>query len=73
MAMLDELGALLETAGIMQFDTEDREWHAVPGTYPANVAAAAWNFQGVMNDGSKGVHNPPYARALLQGSIDALQ
>jgi hypothetical protein len=73
MAMLDELGALLEAAGIMHYDAEDMEWHPVEGTYPANVAAAAWNFQGVMNDGSKGVHNPPYVRALLQGAIDAMQ
>jgi hypothetical protein len=72
-ASLEELGALLEAAGIMHYDDVDMEWHPVLGTYPANVAAAAWNFQGVMNDGSHGVHNPPYVRAILAASIAAMQ
>ena len=45
-ALLDELGALPETAGIMHY---------------------------VLNDGSLGVHNPAYVRALLEGSIAAMQ
>jgi hypothetical protein len=72
-ALLDELGALLETAGIMHYDAVDMEWHPVLGTYSADLAAAAWNFQGVMNDGSLGVHNPPYVRAMLEGAIAAIQ
>jgi hypothetical protein len=72
MAMLDELGVLIEEAGIGHYDAEDEEWHPVPGTYPANTTAAWWNFIGVVNDGSSGVHNPPYIKAILQGAIDAL-
>jgi len=69
-ALIDELGELLEAAGVAHFD--GTEWHPVPGTYPANQVAAWWNFNGVLNDGSVGVHNPPYIQAILQGAIDAL-
>ena len=71
-ALLDELGVLLEAVGIMHYDADDGEWHPVPGTYTADEAAAAWDFQGVMNDGSLGVHNPPYVKNLLEGAIAAL-
>jgi hypothetical protein len=72
-AKLDELAALLEARHIIHFDVDDGEWHVVnDATYPANLAAAAWNFFGVVNDKSLGVHNPAYIRALLQGSIDAV-
>jgi len=59
-------------AGIAHFDDDDGEWHPIPGTYPANVAAAAWNLFGIQGDGSFGVHNPHYIQGLLQGSIDEL-
>jgi Zn-finger protein len=70
--MLDELGVLLEASGAAHYDAVDGEWHPVPGTYPANTVAALWNFFGVINDGSLGVHNPPYIKGLLRGSIDAM-
>ncbi len=66
-ALLDELQALLVRSGIV-----DVAGHAVPGTYQANTAAAAWNFFGVVNDGSLGVHNPPYIKGILRGAIDAM-
>lgn len=69
-ALLDELGALLETSGAAHFD--GTEWHPVPGTYPANTVASLWNFLGVMNDGSLGVHNPGYVKAILEGAIAAM-
>jgi hypothetical protein len=71
-ALIHELGELLETAGIAHFDEEDGAYHPVEGTYPANVAAAFWNLAGAQNDGSLGVHNPPYIQAILQGAIDEL-
>jgi hypothetical protein len=83
--LLDELGHLIEEAGVGHYECETEtseddhphseevcEWHPVPGTYPANTVAAWWNFIGVVNDGSSGVHNPPYIKAILQGAIDAL-
>jgi hypothetical protein len=66
-ALLDELEALLETAGIVH------DGHVVQGTWPANTAAAAWNYFGVINDGSLGVHNPGYVKTILEGAIDALK
>jgi hypothetical protein len=45
----------------------------VPGIYPANVAKATWNYRTVLEDQSKGIHNPAYTNALLKNSIEALQ
>ena len=70
-ALLDELGVLIEASGVGHFDGE--AWHPVPGTYPANTVAAWWNFDGVIKDGSLGVHNPSYVKAILKGAIAALQ
>ena len=46
---------------------------AVQDTFPAHVAQAAWNWRFLMEDQSKGVHNPNYAKALLKNSIEALE
>jgi hypothetical protein len=46
---------------------------AVPGTYSAEVGQALWNFRTLLEDKSKGIHNPAYTRALLKNSIEALQ
>ena len=66
-ALEDELEALLEGIGILV------DGHIVPGTWPANQAAAAWNWFGVHYDGSKGVHNPGYIQTILKGAIDAIK
>jgi hypothetical protein len=70
--MLDDLGHKLEVAGIAHYDAATDHWGPVPGTYPANTVAAWWNFIGVVNDGSRGIHNPPYIKAILQGAINAM-
>ena len=44
----------------------------IPGTYPANVAQALWNYRTLLEDKSHGIHNPEYAKALLANSIEAL-
>jgi Zn-finger protein len=72
-ALLVELGHLLETAGIAHYDDVDEEWHPVPGTYSANVTAAFWNFIGVIEDRSLGLHNPRYVKGLLESSIAEIQ
>ncbi|MBD0851117.1 NapC/NirT family cytochrome c [Maribacter arenosus] len=61
------LAGLLETIGIVHED------HPVPGTYSILEAEAAWNYLLILEDGSKGVHNPKYAKALIKNSIEALQ
>jgi len=60
-AKLVALGALKESGS------------TIPGTWPANVAKALWNWKTLEEDKSHGIHNPAYARALLKNSLDALQ
>jgi len=42
---------------------------SVKTNWPAKFLEAAYNWQMVNNDGSKGVHNAPYAVGLLKASI----
>ncbi len=67
-SMLDELHGLLLANGIM-----DQSGLAVTGKYTAAQAGALWNYLLVEEDRSEGVHNPQYAKALLQAAIDALK
>jgi len=67
-ALLDDLEALLVTAGIYSTTTE----LAVAGTYSADVAGAYINWLTVKEDKSLGIHNPGYTEALLQNSIEKL-
>jgi len=43
------------------------------GTFPMVQAQAYFNWIGITEDRSEGVHNPPYVRALLLNSIAALK
>lgn len=67
-AMLDEVHDLLVTSGIMSDNGR-----SIPGVYPEAVASAMWNYKIVAYDASNGVHNPAFAKALLQQGLDALQ
>ena len=44
-----------------------------PRVVPAHVAQAIWNYKTLKEDGTNGLHNPKYAKALLANSIEALQ
>ena len=49
-------------------------YHPVRGDYPSAEAAALWNYIMIaIEDGSLGVHNPGYTKALLEASIADLQ
>lgn len=48
-------------------------YHPVKGTYPMVQAQAFFNWIGILEDRSFGVHNPKYTRALLINSIEALK
>ncbi|MBK8165440.1 MAG: NapC/NirT family cytochrome c [bacterium] len=64
--LLAELHALLLDAGYVNASGVPVTRSAVP----ADIAGAIWNFQFVgAEDRSNGVHNPAYARDLLQSSI----
>ena len=43
------------------------------GIFTTAEAQAAWNYMTLLEDASQGVHNPGYARALLENSIEALE
>ncbi len=52
----------------------DAEGHPVVGGYPAAQASALWNYIFIaIEDGSRGVHNPRYTKALLEAAVTALQ
>ena len=77
-ADLVQLRDLLVTKGLVKgtpnaTDPTIITYAAVSGTFPMVQAQAAFNYFGLMDDRSEGVHNPPYVRALLLNSIAALQ
>ncbi len=67
-ALLDELKALLVAEGLI---TESGS--GIVGTFSSEQVGALWNYKMVSEDRSLGVHNPQYAKALLQTAIDALK
>lgn len=74
-AQLIELRNKLAAAGILDTTASHGVFASdilFKGTYPSNLAAAAWNYLYVAADGSKGVHNPAYIKAILQNSIEAI-
>jgi hypothetical protein len=66
---LDELADLLRSIGIM---AAAPSVSSVSGTWSADVAAAFVNWQVLNEDKSHGIHNPPYARAILTNTIEAM-
>ena len=66
---LDDLEALLTTIGIYNPVTGLNN----AGTYPADVVGAFINFQILTEEGSYGIHNPGYVKALLDNSIAAME
>jgi hypothetical protein len=68
-AMLNELEAILLVRGLL-----DEEGHPAVAELPEAEAIALWNWILIAHeDGSKGVHNPDYTKALLEASLAALQ
>ena len=65
---LATLKQLLNDIGII--NDENR---SATGTYPVKQAQAAWNYMTLVEDKSKGIHNPAYTKALLKNSIEAVQ
>lgn len=62
--LLEELKGILEAKGVL-----DAEGHVVPETYTVDLAAAYYNYIGIEEDRSLGVHNPAYIKALLTNTI----
>ena len=68
--MLAELGKKLEAEGMYELNGN----YPVVGVYEAAKAQALWNYIYVaVEDGSLGVHNPAYTKALLEWSLDVMK
>jgi len=67
-ALIDELKDLLVAEGLI---TESGS--GITGTFTSVQAGALWNYKTVTEDRSLGVHNPQFAKVLLQTAIDALK
>ncbi len=68
-ALIAQVGELLVAKGLL-----DEEGHPVVGDYPAAEASALWNYiYIVFEDGSLGVHNAAYTKAMLEAALVALQ
>ena len=73
-AQLEELRDLLLAAHVLHADTTTTptSYHPVVGTYPMLHAQSFFNWVGLEEDRSLGVHNPKYVDALLKNSIAAM-
>ena len=73
-ARLIVLRDLLVAKGVIVKTTVDGVDTYTPKTQsvPMVQAQAAFNYYGLMDDRSEGVHNPPYVTALIENSIQAL-
>ncbi|HAG15538.1 MAG TPA: hypothetical protein DCG69_03305 [Bacteroidales bacterium] len=70
---LTELRDLLISLGVVAWYEVDQAYEPVPGTYPMVRAQAYYNWIGIEEDRSLGVHNPQYVNALLTNTIAALK
>lgn len=61
-----ELHVILEGKGYI-----DADGYVITGTYSAEEAAIILNYRTILEDKSKGVHNPFYVEAILENSIEA--
>jgi len=70
--LLTELRDLLLAAGVLEGDVE-HGYHPIVGTYDMVLARAFFNWVGLEEDRSMGVHNPAYVNALLKNTIEAVK
>jgi hypothetical protein len=71
-ALLDQLRDLLLDQGVIEWVEEDMAYEPVLGTYQMEQAQAFFNWIGLTEDRSLGVHNSAYVEALLTNSIEAI-
>jgi hypothetical protein len=69
---LDTLRDRLVELGVVEYVEADEAYEPVVGTYPMIQAQAFFNWIGLVEDRSRGAHNPGYVSALLDNSIEAL-
>ncbi len=69
--MLVELRDRLIELGVVAGD-EEEGFHPVVGTFPTLLVQAYFNWEGIAEDRSLGVHNPKYVKAILRNTLDAV-
>jgi hypothetical protein len=62
-----ELATALQAAGLI-----DEEGTPVEQTIDEAQATALWNYETIIEDASRGVHNPTYINAMLDAAFEAL-
>jgi hypothetical protein len=70
--LLIELRDLLIAHEVLEYVELDDAYEPIPGEYDMVLVQAFFNWVGLEEDRSLGVHNPQYVKALLQNSIDAV-
>jgi len=70
---LHELRGLLITLGVVEYVIADEAYEPVVGTHPMVQVQGFFNWVGIEEDRSLGVHNPKYVSALLLNSIEAMK
>ena len=71
--LLEEIRDQLVELGVVEYIEADDAYEPVVGTYPIIWAQAYFNWIGMEEDRSMGVHNPKYVKALLQNTKQALE
>lgn len=66
--LLEEIVEILKTNNVV-----DNEGHVLAGMYETKYAAAYYNYIGVEEDRSMGVHNPEYITAVLRNTLAAIK
>lgn len=66
--LLEEIVEILKTNAVV-----DAEGHVLKGKYPTKFAAAYYNYIGILEDRSMGVHNPAYIKAVLNNTLAAIK
>lgn len=66
--LLEDIEAILMTNGVV-----DDAGHVIPGKHPTKFASAYFNYIGIEEDRSMGVHNPDYITAVLKNTLAAIQ
>ena len=71
---VDGAGAKIkeEVIGALHDGHPNAGFYGRGATFSTGIAGAAWNYLFLTADSSKGVHNPNYAKALIQQSLGAL-
>ena len=66
--LLEEIATVLKANGVV-----DDAGHVIAGKHPTKFAAAYFNYIGVEEDRSMGVHNPDYILAVLKNTLAAIK